>query len=172
MPPTYRQRLRREGAWLAAIGIAGSVALVATSEDARSGPLNTAAQLAVVAGLAVTLGRRGARRSVERALDRRPDELGTGEPTPLWMHPLIVGGLAAVFPLLHAAGVDRSGLDASLRITAGAAVVGLTQAILIERTVAAAERDRGRTYYRAKGSRGLRTVLESTAGAGAATASP
>jgi hypothetical protein len=159
MAPTYRQRLRLEGAWLAAIGVAGSAALLATTDEARRWPLNTAAQLGATAVIAGALARRGTRRSLEAAHELSSDQVGGGEPTPLWMHPLIVGGLAAVFPLLREAGVDKAGWDASLRITAGSAIVGLTQAVLIERLVARAERERGQTFYRGKGSRGVKTVL-------------
>jgi hypothetical protein len=161
MPPTYRHRLRIEGAWLAAVGVAGSAALLATTDEARRWPLNTAGQLAAVAAIAGVLARRGTRRSLDRARELPADQLGGGEPTPLWMHPLIVGGLAAIFPLVHEAGVAKAGWDASLRITAGSAIVGLTQALLIERMVARAERDRGQTFYRGPGSRGAKTVLVS-----------
>jgi hypothetical protein len=161
MPPSYRQRLRIEGAWLAACGVAGSVLLLATTEEARRWPLNTAAQLGATAAIAGVLAHRGTRRAIEGARPLAEDQVGGGEPTPLWMHPLIVGGLAAIFPLLREAGVNGAGWDASLRITGGAAIVGLTQALLIERMVAAAERDHGMTYYRGKGSRGIKTVLVS-----------
>lgn len=162
MPPTYRQRLRIEGAWLAGVGVAGSALLLATTEESRRWPLNTVAQVAVAGGLAVVLGRRGTRRALEQAEERPPDDLGSGEPTPLWMHPLIVGGLAGLFPLLGeigGPGSELAGWDASLRVTAGSALVGLTQALVLERLVAAEERSNGRTYYRYKGSRGMKTVL-------------
>lgn len=160
MPPTYRERLRLEGAWLAACGVAGSAILLATTEEARRWPLNTVGQLVLAGGLTVGLGRRGTRKALARAEDSDASALGSGEPTPLWMHPLIVGGLLAIFPLLSEVGVPRIGWDASLRITGGAALVGLAQAVVLERTVAEAESENGRTYYRAKGSQGTRTVLE------------
>ena len=163
MPPTYRHRLRLEGGWLAALGAAGSIALIATVDESRRWPLNTVGQLAVVAGLAGALGTRKAKKQVAAAADRRPSELGTGEPTPLWMHPLIVVSLAAAFPLTRElGGPDAAGFDASLRITGGCVVVGLTQAVLIERIVARAEREQNRTFFRAKGSQGTKTVLEAT----------
>ena len=159
MPPTYRERLRIEGAWLAACGAAGSAALLVTSEEARRWPLNTVGQLAVAGALAVSLGRRAAIKNTDNAENRDPGEIGSGEPTPLWMHPLIVAGLAALVSLPREIGAPGAGWDAGLRVTAGCVLVGLTQAIVIERTVAAAERESGRTYYRAKGSRGAKTVL-------------
>ena len=162
MPPTYRERLRLEGWWLVACGVAGSGILLATSEQSKRWPLNTVAQCAVAGGVAVGLGRRSARKAIAAAEEHAPDELGDGEPTPLWMHPLIVGGLALLFPVLHEVGgpgSELAGWDASLRVTAGSALVGLTQAVVLERLVAAEEQSSGRTYYRYKGSRGMRTVL-------------
>jgi len=162
VPPTYRERLRLEGAWLAACGAAGSALLLATTDESRRWPLSTVAQCAAAGGLAVVLGRRGTKRAIEAAEDRSPDELGSGEPTPLWMHPLIVGGLAALFPVLREAGgpgSELAGWDASLRVTAGCALVGLTQALVLERQVAAAEESSGRVFYRYRGSRGASTVL-------------
>jgi hypothetical protein len=162
VPPTYRQRLRIEGAWLAGVGVAGSALLLATTEESRRWPLNTVAQVAVAGGLAVVLGRRGTRRALQDVEERPADDLGSGEPTPLWMHPVIVGGLAGLFPLLReigGPGSELAGWDAALRVTAGSALVGLTQALVLERLVAAEERSSGRTYYRYKGSRGMKTVL-------------
>jgi hypothetical protein len=159
VPPTYRHRLRLEGAWLAACGAAGSAALLATTEEARRWPLNTAGQLALTAAIAIPVGRAIARRAVAAAADREPAEIGSGQPTPLWMHPLIVAGLTSLVVVPRELGVEAAGWDAGLRVTAGCAIVGLTQAIAIERAVAAAERANGRTYYRVKGSQGPRTVL-------------
>jgi hypothetical protein len=163
VPPTYRERLRLEGWWLVACGVAGSVALVAAVEESRRWPLNTAAQVAAAGGIAAVLGRRGTRRAMESATEKDdPANVGDGEPTPLWMHPLIVGGLALGFRGLSETGLpgaDLAGWDASLRITAGAAAVGLVQALLLERTVAAEERSSGRAFYRYSGSRGMKTVL-------------
>lgn len=162
MPPTYRQRLRLEGWWLVACGVVGSGVLLATAEQSKRMPWNTVAQVAVAGGIAVALGRRGARKAMDDAADRPPEELGSGEPTPLWMHPLIVAGLALAFRGVRETGLPASelaGWDASLRITAGAAVVGLVQAIVLERIVAAEERSSGRIFYRYEGSRGMKTIL-------------
>ncbi len=140
----------------------GPALLLATTEESRRWPLNTAAQCAVAGGIAVGLGRRGTRKAIADASEHDADDLGSGEPTPLWMHPLIVAGLALGFrglSELDAPGADLAGWDASLRITVGSALVGLTQAVVLERQVAAAERANGRTYYRYKGSQGMRTVL-------------
>jgi hypothetical protein len=161
-PPTYRERLRLEGWWLVACGVVGSGVLLATSEESTRGPLNTVLQCAAAGGIAVALGRRLTKRAIEEAREVSSNEVGSGEPTPLWMHPLIVAGLAVLFPVLREVGgpgSDLAGWDASLRVTAGSALVGLTQAVVLERLVAGEERSTGRSFYRHKGSRGVRTVL-------------
>ena len=162
MPPTYRERLRMEGAWLAACGVVGSALLLATSDESRRWPLNTALQCAAAGGIAVVLGRRGTTKAMAEAVDKPIEAVGSGEPTPLWMHPLIVGGLAALFPALReigGPGSDLAGLDASLRVTVGSTLVGLVQALVLERLVAGEENASGRVFYRYTGSRGMRTVL-------------
>jgi hypothetical protein len=162
MAPTYRDRLRLEGWWLVACGVVGSGLLLATSEESRRWPLNTIAQCAAAGGIAVALGRRGTKKAVAQVRDVPPDDVGSGEPTPLWMHPLIVAGLAGLFPLLReigGPGSELAGWDASLRVTAGSALVGLTQALVLEPLVAGEEQSTSRTFYRYKGSRGMRTVL-------------
>ena len=71
------------------------------------------------------------------------------------------GGLNWELIALLAGGASAAliGWDASLRITAGSALVGLTQAVVLGPLVGDAERSTGRTFYRYKGSRGMRTVL-------------
>ena len=49
--------------------------------------------------------------------------------------------------------------DAGLRVTGGCMLVGLAQAVLLERLVAADERRRGRRYVRMPGSSLLGTKL-------------
>lgn len=159
MPPSYRERLRLEGAWLTTVGLAGSAALLATSEQAHRWPWNTAGQLAVTAGLVAWLAPRGARKAIDGAVELRPDSAGTGEPTPLWMHPLIVAGLALPFALAGELGVDRAGLDACLRVTLGSAIVGLGQSVLLAGIVKRDEETSGRRYFRIVGSQGLKTKL-------------
>ncbi len=155
-PPTYRDRLRTEGFALAACGVAGSAGLLALrTEQATRWPLNTLGQLAVVAALLGWLGPRSARKSMERAEEVAAGEEGSGEPTPLWQLPLIVTGLAGTFVALGEVN-DRAGWDAALRITGGCTLVGLAQAVLLERIVAGDEERRGRTYFRRPGSRILR----------------
>ena len=149
-PPTYRERLRREGLTLAACGALGSAGLlVFKTEDATRGPLSTLVQLAVVAALLAWLGPRSARSSIDASEEVAPGAEGSGEPTPLWQLPLIVAGLAAAFAALV-------GWDAALRITGGCTLVGLAQAVLLERIVARDEERRGRVYFRRPGSRILR----------------
>jgi hypothetical protein len=159
MAPTYRERLRAEGLTLAASGAAGSALLLTTTGQARRWPLNTAAQLAVVVALLAWLGPRGVRGSMERAQELREGEEGNGEPTPLWLLPAIVAALTLAVALpsrLGLPGSSRAGWDAGLRITAGSLIVGLGQAVLLERIVARSERATGRRYLRVKGSRVLR----------------
>jgi hypothetical protein len=155
MPPSYRERLRVEGLTLAACGAIGSAALVAFVPASRRWPLNTVAQLAVVAVLLEALGTRRVRRWVADAEELAPGEEGSGEPTPLWMIPPIVTALAAVFVLLPETGLpasDRAGWDAALRITGGCGLVGLAQGLRFAGVVGQDERARGRRYLRVKGS--------------------
>jgi hypothetical protein len=167
VPPalTYRSRLRREGAALAAVGAAGSAALLVLDAGARSGPASTLGQLAVVAGLLGWLGPRGVRSAVARA-----ERIGapgvppaTGEPTPLWHLPAVVAALSA--PLLLAGAPD-----AALRVTAGSALVGLAQLLLLARIVADLERRDDRVFVRLPGSRILRGTRLGWAPADAVTA--
>ncbi|HEY0631498.1 MAG TPA: hypothetical protein VGC98_05555 [Thermoleophilaceae bacterium] len=155
MPPSYRERLRVEGLTLAACGAVGSAVLVAFVPASRRWPLNTVAQLAVVAVLLEALGTRRVRRWVAEAEEVAPGEEGSGEPTPLWMIPPIVAGLAAVLVLLPETGLpasDRAGWDAALRITGGCTLVGLAQGLRFAGVVGQDERARGRRYLRVKGS--------------------
>ena len=157
--PTYRERLRREGAALAGAGAAGSVLLLATTEEASRMPLNTAGQLAVVAGLLGFFAPRSARRAIAAAEPVAPGDAGSGEPTPLWQHPLIVAGLTAVVVAPRRSDLpltSGAGWDAGLRVTAGCLLVGLAQAVVMERIVAADEARTGRRYVRLPGSRILR----------------
>jgi len=151
MAPTYRQRLRREGATLLALGLIASAVLLATREQAQRGPASTVAQLAIVAVALIAIGPRVTRGALAKA--GPVDTPGDGEPTPLWHIALIAGGLT----LLVAA---VAGWDAGLRVTGGCALVGAYQALVIARQVGADEHRRGRRYFRMPGSRlGRGTVL-------------
>jgi hypothetical protein len=155
MAPSYRERLRVEGLALAACGALASAALVAFVPQSRRWPLNTVAQLAVVAVLLEGFGTRRVRKWMDEAEELPPGEEGSGEPTPLWMLPPIMTGLAAVFVLLPETGLpasDRAGWDAALRITGGCMLVGLVQGLRFEGIVGADEQKRGRRYLRVKGS--------------------
>ena len=150
MPPSYRRRLRVEGATLALSGAAGTAALLAfVGEDATANPVSTAVQLGVVAALLAWLGPRSVRRAIAAAIEPAPGARLSGEPTPLWQLPCIVAVLATPFGALGA-------WDASLRVTLGCVLVGLTQAAVLERIVAAGERTSGERYVRLPGSRLLR----------------
>ena len=144
-PPTYRARLRLEGAALAGSGAVSAAAVLAFADDATDGPLSTAIQLLVVAALMATLGVRSVRRSLRAARELAPDAPGTGEPTPVWQLPLICAGLTLAFGF-------GAGWDAGLRIGGGCLIVGLAQAVLFERLVAREEARRGRRFYRVPGS--------------------
>jgi hypothetical protein len=153
MPPTYRERLRAEGLVLAASGVLGSAGLlVFLTDEATSGPVSTVVQLAIVAALLGWLGPLSARTSIARSEEVAAGDEGTGEPTALWLLPLIVAALAGAFAALV-------GWDAALRVTGGCTLVGLAQAVLLERIVAADEARRGRVYFRRPGSRILRGTL-------------
>ena len=157
MPPTYRERLRVEGYALAGSGFLGSVLLLALTAQSKRWPLNTVGQLAGVAVLLAVLGPRVTGRALRAARAVRREALGSGEPTPLWQLPLIV----LVLTLLVATPVGpipdflsaRAGWDAGLRVTGGCLLVGLFQALVVERQVAGAEAADGRTYHRLPGSR-------------------
>lgn len=151
--PSYRDRLRIEGLTLAAAGVAGSAGLLTLkTEEATRWPWNTVGQLAVVAGLLGVFGPRSVRKAIDGSSALAPGAEGTGEPTPLWQLPVIVAGLAATFVALGEVN-DKAGWDAALRITGGCTLVGLAQALLLERRVAADEAATGRRYLRVKGSR-------------------
>lgn len=146
MPPTYRRRLRIEGATLACCGALGAAILLVATSAATDNAVSTAVQLAVVAILLGVLGPLSARRAMNAATAVPAQRAGTGEPTPLWQLPVIVAVLALPFGLLGS-------WDASLRVTLGCVLVGLAQAVLIERVVAHRERSEGGSYVRLPGSR-------------------
>jgi len=135
---------------LAASGLGGSAVLLTFVEQSRDAPQSTIVQLVVVAALCVALGSYFAKKWTEGAQPIDPAD-ASGEPTPLWQLPLITAGLALVvaLPPPHL-------WDAALRVTGGCLLVGLMQAALMARLVAADERRRGRRYVRLRGSRILR----------------
>lgn len=149
-PPTYRARLRLEGLALAAVGAAGSIALLALDDHATDVPGSTIGQLVIVAVLLAVFGPRSVRSAIAGAepLDSS-QSAGSGEPTPLWHLPLVVAVLAVPLWLLDAP-------DAALRVTGGTVLVGLTQALVLARLVQTDEARTGRTYVRRPGSRILR----------------
>jgi len=152
MPPTYRERLRVEGGVLAAAGALASALLLIAVPQASERALSTIGQLIVVTVLLLVLTPRGTRRSVEGARPLPAAEQVTGEPTPLWKPPLVVLVLATLF-ILPGVLLGSSSWDAGLRITGGCLLVGLAQALLIERIVAADEARSGRRYFRVPGWR-------------------
>jgi hypothetical protein len=154
-PPSYRERLRVEGAALAASGALGSVLLLAFAAEAGERAASTAAQIAAVTVLLAVLGPLSLRRWLAAARPVAPGTEPTGEPTALWMPPLVVVVLVALFVAPGELGVGAVGWDAGLRITLGCLLVGLTQALLLAPLVAADETRRGRRYVRLPGSRAI-----------------
>lgn len=134
---------------LAACGALGTAGLLIVTAEARHGAVSTSVQLAVVALLLLWLGPRGVRRSMADSSARPEDQIGSGEPTPLWHIALLVAVLTAI-----AGGV--AGWDAGIRVTGGCVLVGAAQALLLARLVDTEERRSGRTFYRVAGSRILR----------------
>jgi len=153
-PPTYRERLRTEGLVLLGAGLAGSALLLLLTRQSRRWPPSTIGQLVLVAVLLAGFGPRSARKAMGAARALEPRGEGSGEPTPLWHIAAIVLGLALSFKLAeNLPGGGLAGWDASLRITGGSALVGATQAFLLERVVAREEEASGRRFYRVAGSR-------------------
>lgn len=153
--PTYRERLRIEGAVLAGAGALVSVLLLVLVAQASERTSSTIGQLAVVAVLLAALAPRSARRAIAAARPVAPGEQLTGEPTALWKPPLVLLALAALF-IVPGELAGGGSWDGGLRITAGCLLVGLAQALLVERVVAADERRTGRTYLRLPGSTMIR----------------
>jgi hypothetical protein len=154
--PTYRERLRIEGAALAVTGAAGSALLLKLTEQARRWPPNTIGQLILYGAAIARLGPRSTNRAMADAHILAPDEIGSGEPTPLWHVAALVAGQTLLFKALERLplrAASRAGWDASLRVTGGSMLTGLAQLTLLERTVAAEEQATGRTFYRVPGSR-------------------
>ncbi len=149
MAPPYEQRLRTEGTTLAACGLGGSLALLATNAQTTRHPVSTAIQLAVVALVLAVLGSRNVRSALSASRELTARQLGSGEPTPLWHLPVVVALLTAVAVVL-------GGWDAGLRVTGGCVLVGVAQAVLWRHIVLVSERRDGRRHYRVRGSRVLR----------------
>lgn len=155
MPAAYATRLRLEGAVLAATGLAASAALVTRVPQSRRWPASTIGQVALVAGILAVRGPATVAAWMDAAEPVDAVQL-TGEPTPLHHVPVPMLFGALTFKALASIGgpmARLAGWDAALRFTAGSAVVGATQALVLARVVAAAEAREGRTYFRRPGSR-------------------
>ena len=152
-PPTYRQRLRLEGAVLAGAGALASALLLAFAAEATERAVSTALQIAIVAVVLAVAGPLYVRRWLAAAEPVAPDAQLTGQPTALWKPPLVVVVLTALFVVPGELGIGAAGWDAGLRITLGCMLVGLAQALLVERLVAFDEARHGRSYVRLPGSR-------------------
>jgi len=152
-PPTYRDRLRHEGAVLAAAGALGSVLLLAFAGEASERAASTALQITFVTAVLAVAGPVFVRRWLAEAQPVTEGAEPTGQPTALWKPPLVVVVLTALFVVPGELGVGAVGWDAGLRITLGCMIVGLAQALLVERLVASDEARNGRSYVRLPGSR-------------------
>jgi len=152
-PPTYRQRLRLEGTVLAASGALASVLLLTLVAEATERAASTALQIAFVAVLLAIAGPLYVRRWLAAAQPVADGAGLTGQPTALWKPPLVVVVLTALFVVPGELGIGAVGWDAGLRITLGCTLVGLAQALLVERLVASDEARQGRSYVRLPGSR-------------------
>jgi hypothetical protein len=152
-PPTYRDRLRLEGAVLAAAGALGSVLLLAFAGEASERAASTALQITFVTAVLAVAGPIFVRRWLAAAQPVADGAGLTGQPTALWKPPLVVVVLTALFVVPGELGVGAVGWDAGLRITLGSMIVGLAQALLVERLVASDEARNGRSYVRLPGSR-------------------
>ena len=152
-PPTYRDRLRLEGAVLAAAGALGSVLLLAFAGEASERAASTALQITFVTAVLAVAGPIFVRRWLAAAQPVADGAGLTGQPTALWKPPLVVVVLTALFVVPGELGVGAVGWDAGLRITLGCMIVGLAQALLVERLVASDEARNGRSYVRLPGSR-------------------
>jgi hypothetical protein len=151
IPPTYRERLRIEGLVLAGAGALACAVLLAGIPEASERVSSTIGQLVFVALLLAVLAPLITRRSIADAQPVQAGEPVTGNPTALWKPPLVVLVLMAVFVVPGELGVTAVGWDAGLRIAGGCVLVGLAQALLIERIVAADEKRTGRSYVRVGG---------------------
>jgi hypothetical protein len=138
---------------LAAAGAVGSVLLLAFAGEASERAASTALQIGVVVALLAVAGPVYVRRWLSAAQPVAAGAQLTGQPTALWKPPLVVAVLTALFVVPGQLGLGAVGWDAGLRITLGCMLVGLTQALLVERLVASDEARNGRRYIRLPGSR-------------------
>lgn len=152
MTPTYRERLRVEGLVLGAAGALASVVLLAGVPEASDRAASTIGQLVVVVLLLAVFAPLVARRALARTRPIEPGEQLTGEPTALWKPPLVMVVLATPFVVAGELGVGAAGWDAGLRVTGGCLLVGLAQALVVERIVARDEARTKRSYVRLPGS--------------------
>lgn len=151
MRASYRARLRLEGGVLAGTGALGSALLLALVDAAAEHAVSTTIQLVVLAGVLAWFGPvlvRGWLAEAEPVAAEQP----RGEATALWKPPLVVGALTALVVAPAELGIGGAGWDAGLRVTLGCVLVGLAQAVLLERIVAGDEARTARRYLRLPGS--------------------
>lgn len=137
---------------LAAAGAVGSALLLGLVAQASERAWSTVIQLVFVAAVVGALGPVYVRRWLAAAQPIEPTGELTGEPTALWKPPLVLVVLAALVVIPGELGLGAAGWDAGLRITLGCLLVGLAQALLLERVVAAEEARSERRFVRLPGS--------------------
>jgi hypothetical protein len=128
------------------------VLLLAFADEASERAASTALQIAFVVAVLAVAGPVFVRRWLGAAQPVAADAALTGQPTALWKPPLVVAVLTALFVVPGQLGIGAVGWDAGLRITLGCMLVGLAQALLVERLVAYDEMRNGRSYVRLPGS--------------------
>ncbi len=138
---------------LAASGALAGVLLLTFADGATERAASTALQITFVALALAVAGPIYVRRWLAAAQPIAPGAQLTGQPTALWKPPLVVVVLTALFVVPGELGLGAVGWDAGLRITLGCMLVGLAQALLVERLVASDEARHGRRYVRLPGSR-------------------
>jgi hypothetical protein len=129
------------------------VLLLTFADEASARAASTVLQIAFVTAVLAVAGPIFVRRWLAEAQPVADGAGLTGQPTALWKPPLVVVALTALFVTPGQLGLGAVGWDAGLRITLGCMVVGLAQALLVERLVASDEARSGRRYVRLPGSR-------------------
>ncbi len=138
---------------LAGSGALGCALMLALVHAASERALSTIGQLVFVTILIAAFTPILVRRSLAGAQPLADAaDAGSGQPTPLWKPPLVTIVLAALFVVPGELGVGVAGWDAGVRICGGCMLVGLAQAILVERLVGADEGRTGRTFVRVAGA--------------------
>lgn len=146
MPPSYRSRLRAEGAALVLSAALAALVLLIAVPGSREGISRTLIVLAAAALLIAWLGPRSVHVALAHAVQVFTPDPGSGEPRPLWHLPLVVAVPTVIVARF-------AGAANGLRLTLVLALLGLCQAFVLERIVAVNEGQSRRRYFRVDGSR-------------------